>query len=155
MNGSSPPGSQLQMKVHFHNKWSWNSTGGVLETSWKYIIKGKGKGSMLLPMFSLDQVNTLVSHKTYRQGSGWNRMAAYWGLKLCKNCLHSSGSVVFHSGHRMFLEKTFNFDIRNMKKHARACFFMIFLRFSPTYRLKLDRIFKIRDCFLGYEKWIK
>lgn len=47
---------------------------GPLVTSWRYIIKGTGRGSMLLPMFSLDQVNTLVSLKTYRQGSGWNRM---------------------------------------------------------------------------------
>ena len=40
---------------------------GLLVSSRKYIIKGTRRGSMLLPMFSLGQVNTLVSHKTYRQ----------------------------------------------------------------------------------------
>lgn len=40
---------------------------GLLVSSWRYIIKGTRRGSMLLPMFSLGHVNTLVSPKTYRQ----------------------------------------------------------------------------------------
>lgn len=56
---------------------------------------------MLLPMFSLGQVNTLVSPKTDRQQTrkwmGWD--AAYWGLKLCSRTAHiSAGSASSHSG---------------------------------------------------------
>lgn len=57
----------------------------VLVSSQRYIIKGTGRRSMLLPMFSLGQVNTLVSPKTYRQQAGkwmeWD--VAYWGPSFC------------------------------------------------------------------------
>lgn len=58
---------------------------------------------MLLPMFSLGQVNTLASPKTYRQQARkWMEQdAAYWGIKLCSRTAHiSAGSAAFHSGHR-------------------------------------------------------
>lgn len=75
---------------------------GLLVSSWRYIIKGTRRGSMLLPMFSLGQVNTLVSPKTYRQQARkWMEYdAAYWGLKLCSRTVHISAvSAAFHSGH--------------------------------------------------------
>lgn len=75
---------------------------GPLVSSRRYIIKGTRRGSMLLPVFSLGQVNTLVSPKTYRQQTKkwmeWD--AAYWGLKLCSRTIHiSAGSAASHSGH--------------------------------------------------------